>query len=314
MHAPSDVHQPDCYMHGGGDATTLSHTHLVVQCLYSVQELIADELVAAVDAMSREAVNEALRVLLGSTASMAALRGAEVLGPLRSMFLPLPLPAEVLMSLQPAVALSDEDRQTLDSLRVLMQLVSPESSSGVGGRMGPGLVGEVAAGAPRAMRAAGELMPLMPEIMPGLQSTLELFMRQLVRRIALRIADDLQPNAQQRPPTPYSSINTAANSPAPGGVPATSGNENGYYGGGGAGLMSDGMMMPSPAFSYVSHLPQYPGAGGQQVRPLVAPPTPQGGKAAGGPPPGGKKAGKPQGSSAWGLGGSSNAADGKRWA
>jgi aarF domain-containing kinase len=268
--------------------------------------------------MSREAVNEALRVLLGSTASMAALRGAEVLGPLRSMFLPLPLPAEVLMSLQPAVALNDEDRQTLDSLRVLMQLVSPESggSSAVGGRMGPGLVGDVAAGAPRAMRAAGELMPLMPEIMPGLQSTLELFMRQLVRRIALRIADDLQPSAQQRPPTPYSSINNAANSPTPGGVPGSSSDESGYFGGGGAG-MADGMMMPSPAFSYVSHLPQYPGAGGQQVRPLVAPPTPPGGKAAGGlnaPQGGGKKAGKPQGSSAWGLGGSSNAANGKRWA
>ena len=133
-------------------------------CLFLLQELIADELVAAVDAMSREAVGEALRLVLGNAASLATLRGAEALGPLRAMFLPLPLPAEVLMSLQPAVALSEEDQQTLSTIRLLMQLAQPAGGGGGVPRWGD-LVGST----PRALQVAGELMPLVPELMPGLQ-------------------------------------------------------------------------------------------------------------------------------------------------
>ena len=42
------------------------------------QELIVDELVAATDAMSREALSEALRLVLGSASAVSALRSMEV--------------------------------------------------------------------------------------------------------------------------------------------------------------------------------------------------------------------------------------------
>lgn len=75
------------------------------------QELIVEELVAAVDAMSREALGEALRLVLSSAGAVTALRSVEALGPLRSMLMPLPLPLEVLSAMAPTVTLTLEDRQ-----------------------------------------------------------------------------------------------------------------------------------------------------------------------------------------------------------
>jgi aarF domain-containing kinase len=39
---------------------------------------------------------------------------------------------------------------------------------------------------------------MMPELLPGVQYTVELFVAQLVRRLALRLADDLDPSAAPR--------------------------------------------------------------------------------------------------------------------
>lgn len=52
---------------------------------------------AAIDAMSREALGEALRVISASTTTVAALRGLEALGPLRAMLMPVPLPTDLLL-------------------------------------------------------------------------------------------------------------------------------------------------------------------------------------------------------------------------
>jgi hypothetical protein len=49
--------------------------------------------------------------VLGSASAVSALRSVEALGPLRAMLMPIPLPMEMLTSMQPAVALSQEDRQ-----------------------------------------------------------------------------------------------------------------------------------------------------------------------------------------------------------
>ena len=150
------------------------------------QELIVEELVAAADAMSREALGEAVRMVLDSSATLAALRSIEALGPLRAMFLPLPLPQEMLAGWAPAVRLTAEDREALSTLRTLLDLMAP----------GAGGVGAAAASGRRAVRLAGELMPLMPEILPGVQATAEMFVRQLVRRMAMRLAADLEPRNQ----------------------------------------------------------------------------------------------------------------------
>ncbi|KAG2436368.1 hypothetical protein HXX76_006675 [Chlamydomonas incerta] len=145
------------------------------------QELIVEEMVAAVDAMSREALGEALRLVMSSAGAVTALRSVEALGPLRSMLMPLPLPLEVLSAMAPNVTLTAEDRQALAMVRTLLDLLQPSMSR----------LPDVAASGTRAIRAAGELMPLMPELLPGMRSTLELFIRQLVRRMALRLAEDL---------------------------------------------------------------------------------------------------------------------------
>ncbi|GFH20421.1 protein kinase domain-containing protein [Haematococcus lacustris] len=135
-------------------------------------QILVEEAVAAVDALSREAIGEALRLVTGTATSLAALRGVEALGPLRAMLMPLPLPVDMLSTLQPAVALSREDRQALGTITTLMDLLASPSfsnprGSGVGG-----------AGT-RTLRVMGEVAPMLPELMPGVQATLEMFGCQL---------------------------------------------------------------------------------------------------------------------------------------
>ncbi|KXZ44555.1 hypothetical protein GPECTOR_65g173 [Gonium pectorale] len=173
--------------HGGDDGPVVNEaTREVLKVVFAkdgsyAQELIVEEMVAAVDAMSREALGEALRLVLSSAGAVTTLRSVEALGPLRSMLMPLPLPLEVLSAMAPSVALTAEDRQALAMVRTLLDLLQPSMAR----------LPDVAATGGRAFRAAGELMPLVPELLPGMRSTLELFIRQLVRRMALRLAEDL---------------------------------------------------------------------------------------------------------------------------
>jgi aarF domain-containing kinase len=168
------------------------------------QELIVDELVAAVDAMSRQGLSEALKLVLGSATAVSALRNVEALGPLRTMLMPIPLPMDMLHSMEPAVQLSKEDRQALNTLSAVLDLIgggngsTGKSATGIISsatmRMMQGGVPNVASMASmggKAVRAAGEVAPLLPELLPGIQVTAELFTRQLVRRMAIRLAEDL---------------------------------------------------------------------------------------------------------------------------
>lgn len=61
-----------------------------------VQTLLVEELVAATDALSREAASEALRLLLGSPPAALALNTLRALGPLRTFVVPLPTPIEIM--------------------------------------------------------------------------------------------------------------------------------------------------------------------------------------------------------------------------
>ncbi|KAJ9524326.1 hypothetical protein QJQ45_008525 [Haematococcus lacustris] len=109
-------------------------------------QILVEEAVAAVDALSREAIGEALRLVAGTATSLAALRGVEALGPLRAMLMPLLLPVDI-------------HRHVPCDLPPLLFM--------------------------------GEVAPMLPELMPGVQATLEMFGHQLVRRMALRLAEDL---------------------------------------------------------------------------------------------------------------------------
>ena len=150
---------------------------------------------AVTDAMSREALSEALKMVMGSATAITALRSIEALGPLRAMLMPLPLPLEMLHSMEPAVALTKEDRQALSTLRTILDLIQPSLMAGIP---------SVATAGRNTLRMAGEMFPMLPELLPGVQVTVELFARQLVRRMALRLAEDLEPGkfATSAPPAP----------------------------------------------------------------------------------------------------------------
>ncbi len=66
---------------------------------------------------------EALRLVAGSAAAVTALRGVEALGPLRGVVLGM-LPLDAMSRMQPAVALSDDDRQVCQVVRVRVGLSS----------------------------------------------------------------------------------------------------------------------------------------------------------------------------------------------
>ena len=87
------------------------------------QELIVDELVSAVDAMSREALGEAVKVALSSATAVAALQSVEALGPLRSMLVPLPLTS--LSAMAPTVKLTEDDKQALHTIRYVFDALLP---------------------------------------------------------------------------------------------------------------------------------------------------------------------------------------------
>ena len=60
-----------------------------------LQELLVDELVAAVDAMSREALSQVFAMYLGSLPATATFRAVEALGPFRTFLFPFLTPAEL---------------------------------------------------------------------------------------------------------------------------------------------------------------------------------------------------------------------------
>ena len=86
-----------------------------------LQELLVNELVAAVDALSREAASSLVRALLAS-APLAVLQAA--LGPLRTV-LPLPTPAEALGRVGRVVAVTEEDKEALQVLCSWGRLLLP---------------------------------------------------------------------------------------------------------------------------------------------------------------------------------------------
>ena len=73
--------------------------------------------------------------------------------------------------------------QALTTIQSILDMLAPSIGH---------MPGAAAAGR-QAVRAAGELVPMLPELLPGVRHMMELFLRQLLRRMALRLAEDLQP-------------------------------------------------------------------------------------------------------------------------
>lgn len=166
--------------------------------------MIVDEMIAAVNALTREALSEALRLVLASNAAVLALRNIEALGPLRAVLMPAPLPVFLRSR---SVKLTAEDRAALDTLSLLLDMVGGRPSQsllpGQAGRNTPqraDTVGDTLRTGGALVRGAGELVPLMPELLPGVQYTVELFVSRLVRMMAMRVADELDPSLRDEQP------------------------------------------------------------------------------------------------------------------
>ncbi|KAG2445378.1 hypothetical protein HYH02_008842, partial [Chlamydomonas schloesseri] len=265
-----------------------------------VSELLVEELVAAVDALSRDSLSALVRTLLASGPAAASLRGVEALGPLRAVLLPLPTPVEVLARMAPAVAVTPEDQEALAVVRAILTLsqrmaaADRAAAAASGGAAAGGLLplppssSSAAAAAAlargvqsrRAARLASELGALLPELTPGLAYTSDLFVRALVRRVTVRVGE--------------------AAALAVSGRPAAGGSSGGLVGGGmmgggvGAGLPAQqqpagaiamrNMMQQQPAASpqrpgqQPAQAPQRPGQGPVMVRPGQRGPGAQGGR------------------------------------
>lgn len=150
------------------------------------QELVVDELVSAVDAMSREALGEAIKMVLSSATTVAALQSMEALGPLRSMLMPLPMAS--LDTITPTVRLTEEDREALHTIKYVMDAVGPRLAN----------IPDAAIAGRNVVQATRELAPMIPELMPGIQSTMEKFVKKLLHRLALRLVEDLSSDKGNR--------------------------------------------------------------------------------------------------------------------
>ncbi len=149
-----------------------------------------DELVAAVDALSRDAAQQLLRTLLTSSPAAAAFSRLEALGPLRPLLLPLPTPLELLSRLAPAVRLSPDDEEALAVVRGLLSLTQRLQAPPAGYAAGDAAAAvQVPFGPADAVRFAGELRPLLPELAPGLAHTGDLLVRAVIKRVVQRVTD-----------------------------------------------------------------------------------------------------------------------------
>eukprot|EP00850_Spirogloea_muscicola_P000970 SM000003S11215 [mRNA] locus=s3:1611199:1615417:+ [translate_table: standard] len=137
-----------------------------------LQELLLTELVRAVDALSREAMAELW--------SYFASRSIIPLSTLPGSW-PVPLPGMMFGMARgtwPVARLSDDDQRALGIVRSIWNLLEPHLNQSGGTQGGVGSI-------------AGEMFPLLRDILPGATTFAQRFALMLLQRQALRFADDL---------------------------------------------------------------------------------------------------------------------------
>ena len=94
-----------------------------------MQKLMVEEMVAAINALTREALCEAFKVVFASNAAVTALRNTEALGPLRAVLAPIPTPLGFLSDVGSRVSLTNEDRRALDTVSLLLDMLGDGSEA-----------------------------------------------------------------------------------------------------------------------------------------------------------------------------------------
>eukprot|EP01024_Parvocaulis_polyphysoides_P031316 TRINITY_DN28351_c1_g1_i4.p1 TRINITY_DN28351_c1_g1~~TRINITY_DN28351_c1_g1_i4.p1 ORF type:complete len:703 (+),score=101.06 TRINITY_DN28351_c1_g1_i4:188-2296(+) len=146
-----------------------------------VQRLFVNEMVLAVDALSREALSEVIRALVVSAPATAALQS---LGPLRMVVFPLLTFAEILTRISPVVELSDEDKEALSTIKGLLDLLGgPQNALDA--------VPNLLEAPDQSRKMAQEIVEMLPQLLPGIAYTGELFIRQLLSRVLTRLSEQL---------------------------------------------------------------------------------------------------------------------------
>jgi len=151
-----------------------------------LQDLLLTELVRAVDALSREALAE----LWGFFASQALFPLPPELSAPKSWLMPLP---SLFFGSRRIASLSQDDEYSLDTVKRLWVLAEPQfrQNTFVSG------ISELVQG----------VIPVMPDLFPGIVMTTQRFILMLLQRQALRLADDLDGNNSivvwERDPTAF---------------------------------------------------------------------------------------------------------------
>lgn len=135
-----------------------------------LQDLLLTELVRAVDALSREALAE----LWAFFASQALFPLPAELSAPKSWLIPLP---SLFFGPRRIASLSQDDEYSLDTVKRLWVLAEPQFRQTT-----------FVSGIPELVQG---VIPMMPDLFPGIVMTAQRFILMLLQRQALRLADDL---------------------------------------------------------------------------------------------------------------------------
>eukprot|EP01026_Neomeris_dumetosa_P041066 TRINITY_DN33986_c0_g1_i11.p1 TRINITY_DN33986_c0_g1~~TRINITY_DN33986_c0_g1_i11.p1 ORF type:complete len:932 (+),score=126.14 TRINITY_DN33986_c0_g1_i11:322-2796(+) len=158
-----------------------------------VQKLFVNEMVLAVDALSRGAMSELLRAMVVAAPGTIALQS---LGPLRMVVFPFPTFVEVVSRLSPFVELTEEDKEALTTIKGLVEIVG-------GPQMAISNVPTLIQTPDKSRQLILEVAEMLPQLLPGMAYTGELFIRQLLSRMLTRLSEKL---AVKEQPSPFYSL------------------------------------------------------------------------------------------------------------
>lgn len=154
-----------------------------------VQEIIAEEAAATIDAAGRVFLGAFIGRALQSVPAMMSKNAIEALGPLRPILLPGPTPTEVLRQLMPVMELTESERESLSGVESLTRTMVGSTTASILGSvdMNDSSSVESRVRVDQTIKLANEMLPLLPDVGLGVLKTAELTGQALMRRAVDRL-------------------------------------------------------------------------------------------------------------------------------